>query len=425
MSASARKWKTSFHSTRKSSSIRCSTEQTIKAPFMKVAHSSVAFHDKPRRGTNMANRSKRSFRDDVRWMRRVLDLAQRGNGLASPNPNVGAVLVRGGRLVGQGLHSYEGRKHAEILALEVAGKRARGATLYINLEPCSHTGRTGPCADALIAARVRRVVAAMRDPNPAVAGRGFRKLRAAGIKVEVGLFEGEARRLNEAFARWIRAGVPFVTLKSAMTLDGQLALASARKGKPARWITSRESRADVQRMRHASDALLTGIGTIVADDPLLTDRTGLPRRRPLLRVILDSRLRLPLHSRIVRSARNDVLVMTALPANHRRAKRLNEAGVEVVQLPRKQGRPDLRAVLKELGRRDVLSVMLEAGTELNTAALAANIVDKIVVFQAPRISGRRDLPFAREKVLRARRVGDSNVRRFGPDVCIEAYLREP
>jgi diaminohydroxyphosphoribosylaminopyrimidine deaminase/5-amino-6-(5-phosphoribosylamino)uracil reductase len=410
---------------RKSLSIRFSTEQTIKAPFVKVAHSSVALHDKLRRGANMANRSKRSFRDDGRWMRRALELARRGTGLASPNPSVGAVLVRGGRMVGQGFHSYEGRKHAEILALEVAGKRARGATLYINLEPCSHTGRTGPCADALIAARIRRVVAAMRDPNPAVAGRGFRKLGAAGIQVEVGLFEGEARRLNEAFARWIRAGVPFVTLKSAMTLDGQLALASAPKGKPARWITSRESRAEVQRMRHASDALVTGIGTVLADDPLLTDRSGLPRGRPLLRVILDSRLRLPLHSRIVRGARNDVLVMTALPANHRRAKRLNEAGVEVVQLPRKQGRPDLRAVLKELGRRDVLSVMLEAGTELNTAALAANIVDKIVVFQAPKISGRKDLPFAREKVLRARRVRDSSVRRFGPDVCIEAYLREP
>jgi diaminohydroxyphosphoribosylaminopyrimidine deaminase/5-amino-6-(5-phosphoribosylamino)uracil reductase len=373
----------------------------------------------------MANRSKRSRRDDVRWMRRALDLAQRGTGLASPNPAVGAVLVRGGRMVGQGFHSYDGRKHAEILALEAAGKRASGATLYINLEPCSHTGRTGPCADALIAARVRRVVAAMRDPNPAVAGRGFRKLRAAGIKVDVGLFEGEASRLNEAFARWIRAGVPFVTLKSAMTLDGQLALASPSKGKPSRWITSRESRAEVQRMRHASDALLTGVGTVFADDPLLTDRTGLPRRRLLLRVILDSRLRLPLHSRIVRGARNDVLVMTALPARHPRAKRLNKAGAEVVQLPRKHGRPDLRAVLKELGRRDVLSVMLEAGTELNTAALAANIVDKIVVFQAPKVSGRKDLPFARGKVLRARRVRDSSVRRFGPDVCIEAYLREP
>jgi diaminohydroxyphosphoribosylaminopyrimidine deaminase / 5-amino-6-(5-phosphoribosylamino)uracil reductase len=392
---------------------------------MKVAHSSAALHDELRRGANMANRNRQSLRDDGRWMRRALELARRGTGLASPNPSVGAVLVRGGRTVGQGFHKYEGRKHAEILALEAAGKRARGATLYINLEPCSHTGRTGPCADALIAARVRRVVAAVRDPNPAVAGRGFRKLRAAGIKVDVGLFENETRRLNEAFARWITAGVPFVTLKSAVTLDGQLALAPSPKGKRSRWITSRESRAEVQRMRHASDALLTGVGTILADDPLLTDRTGLPRRRPLLRVILDSRLRLPLRSRIVRSARNDVLVVTALPADHPRANRLSEAGIEVVQLPRKRGRPDLRAVLKELGRRDVLGVMLEAGTELNTAALAANIVDKIVVFQALKVSGRKDLPFAREKALRAKRVRHSSTRRFGPDTCIEAYLREP
>jgi diaminohydroxyphosphoribosylaminopyrimidine deaminase / 5-amino-6-(5-phosphoribosylamino)uracil reductase len=392
---------------------------------MRVAHSSAALHDELRRGANMANRNRRSLRDDGRWMRRALELARRGTGLASPNPSVGAVLVRGGRIVGQGFHKYEGRKHAEILALEAAGKRARGATLYINLEPCSHTGRTGPCADALIAARVRRVVAAVRDPNPAVAGRGFRKLRAAGIKVDVGLFENEARRLNEVFARWITAGVPFVTLKSAVTLNGQLALAPSPKGKRSRWITSRESRAEVQRMRHASDALLTGVGTILADDPLLTDRTGLPRRRPLLRVILDSRLRLPLRSRIVRSARKDVLVVTTLPADHPRAKRLSKAGIEVVQLPRKRGRPDLRAVLKELGCRDVLGVMLEAGTELNTAALAANIVDKIVVFQAPRVSGRKDLPFAREKALRANRVRHSSTRRFGPDICIEAYLREP
>ncbi len=252
---------------------------------------------------------------DAIFMDRALELAARGVALASPNPLVGAVLVRDGHVIGEGFHTYEGVRHAEIIALEAAGESARGATLYINLEPCCHTGRTGPCTQALIAAGVARVVAAMADPNPAVAGRGFKQLRAAGIEVSTGLREAEARRLNEAFARWIVSRKPLVTLKSALTLDGQLVLPHAKgeraQGQPAfhkddRWISSPESRAEVQRMRHASDALLTGIGTVLVDDPLLTDRTGLPRRRKLLRVVMDSRLRLPLRSKLVRSADGDV-----------------------------------------------------------------------------------------------------------------------
>ena len=232
---------------------------------------------------------------DQEWMARALALAAQGRGLASPNPMVGAVLVRDGRVVGEGFHTYDGLRHAEIIALEAAGENARGATLYVNLEPCCHTGRTGPCTRALISAGVARVVAAMPDPNPAVSGRGFKELRAAGIRVDCSCTSGsseQARRLNEAFAWWIRRRRPLVTLKTGMTLDGSLVLPKSRNGHQARWITSEISRAEVQRMRHASDAIMTGIGTIVADDPLLTDRTGLPRRRALLRVILDSRLRL-------------------------------------------------------------------------------------------------------------------------------------
>jgi diaminohydroxyphosphoribosylaminopyrimidine deaminase/5-amino-6-(5-phosphoribosylamino)uracil reductase len=202
---------------------------------------------------------------------------------------VGAAIVRDGRVVGEGFHTYQGIKHAEVIALESAGKKSLGATLYINLEPCSHHGRTPPCTKALIAGGVRRVVAAMRDPNPKVAGRGFRQLRAAGIKVEVGLRDLEARQLNEGFARWITARLPLVTLKSAMTVDGAIAWPARARKKSPRWITSRESRKQVQKMRHAHDAVLTGIGTVLADDPLLTDRTKRPRRRALLRVILDSR----------------------------------------------------------------------------------------------------------------------------------------
>ena len=245
---------------------------------------------------------------DEQFLRRALDLARQGIGLASPSPYVGAVIVDShGTIVGTGAYTYDGVKHAEVRALEHAGDRARGGTLYINLEPHSHQGRTPPCTDALIAAGIRRVVASMPDPNPKVSGRGFEKLRAAGVQVEVGGLEAEACRLNEAFTRHIRHGVPLVTLKAAMTLDGKIApppaagLKSAAGIPAGGWITGEAARAHVQQQRHRSDAILVGVGTILADDPLLTDRSGGPRRRPLLRVILDSRLRLPLKSRLVQS----------------------------------------------------------------------------------------------------------------------------
>ena len=280
--------------------------------------------------------------DAEKWMARALALARRGEALASPNPMVGAILVRNGRVVGEGFHAYDGVRHAEVVALEAALGAARGATLFINLEPCCHRGRTGPCTRALMEAGVKRVVAAMRDPNPAVAGKGFRQLRAAGVEVVTGVAEAEAQRLNEAFAVWIRTHRPLVTLKSAMTLDSHMILpdrtGTGRTRSPhqtnrrSRWITSEAARAEVHRMRHASDAILTGIGTVLADDPLLTDRTGLPRRRPLLRVVLDSRLRLPLRSKIVRTAKNDVVVFTAAGTSSARARTLTRAGVEVVNV---------------------------------------------------------------------------------------------
>src|SRR5580658_9851711 len=237
---------------------------------------------------------------DEQFLQRALDLARQGIGLASPNPYVGAVIVDAqGNIAGTGSYTYSGTKHAEVLALEAGGSKARGGTLYINLEPHAHQGRTPPCTDALIAAGIRRVVAAMPDPNPKVSGLGFEKLRAAGIQVEVGRLEAEACRLNEAFARYIRHGIPLVTLKAAMTLDGKIAppragVTNRAGGTPAGgWITGKAARAHVQQQRHQSDAILVGVGTILADDPLLTDRSGNPRRRPLLRVILDSHLRLP------------------------------------------------------------------------------------------------------------------------------------
>ncbi len=386
--------------------------------------------------------------DEQRWMARALALARRGEALASPNPMVGAVLVgasgaplgRKDEIVGEGFHTYAKLHHAEILALEKAGPAARGATLYVNLEPCCHTGRTGPCTRAIIAAGVARVVAAMPDPNPAVASRGFAELRAAGIEVTCGVLEEEARRLNEPFACWITAHRPLVTLKSALTRDGEIFLAEPKRAakissasglRRSRWITSAASRKEVQRMRHASDALLTGIGTVLVDDPRLTDRTGLPRRRPLLRVILDSHLRLRPNSRIVRSARGDVLVFTAAAASNPRADALRRAGVEILPIPSHEGRPDLREVLAELARRDVLSVLLEAGPALNDAALEAGLVDKVRLFYGSQSAARRaSAARSGAKAASRRRPPDlatlsrMRLEEFGPDVAVEGYFHD-
>jgi diaminohydroxyphosphoribosylaminopyrimidine deaminase / 5-amino-6-(5-phosphoribosylamino)uracil reductase len=386
---------------------------------------------------------------DAAFVDRALELAAQGVALASPNPMVGAFLVRDDQIIAEGFHTYEGVRHAEVIALDAAGHKAHGATLYINLEPCCHTGRTGPCTQALIAAGVARVVAAMPDPNPRVAGRGFDQLRAAGIEVGSGLREAEARRLNEPFARWIVSRKPLVTLKSALTLDGQLVLPSRRPaarigarsapnkrirtrspGIPEnqRWISSAESRAEVQRMRHASDAVLTGIGTVLIDDPLLTDRTGLPRRRKLLRVVMDSRLRLPLRSQLVGSADRDVLVFTRASEDSPKARALRRAGVEIVRLSGRGARPGLAEAIEELGRREILSVLLEAGATLNSAALAAGIVDKMRMFYAPKVAGTiqngRRPTAARAPLRTARELQNVTMKTFGADFAIEGYLRD-
>ena len=369
---------------------------------------------------------------DQEFMARALELAAKGRGLASPNPMVGAVLVRDGKIIAEGFHMYDGLRHAEIVALEVAGGKARGATMYVNLEPCSHTGRTGPCSRALIAAGVERVVAAMIDPNPAVAGRGLKELRTAGVRVDCSCTSGacaEARRLNEAFAWWIRKHRPLVTLKTALTLDGSLVLPDSRKGNESRWITSEISRAEVHRMRHASDAIVTGIGTILADDPMLTDRSGLARRRPLLRVVIDSRLRTNTKSQLVRSAKGDVLVFASAGASSARAKKLNALGVEVFSTRSRRGRPDLHAVFEELGRRDILSAMLEAGPLLSQAALEADLVQKVRLFYAPTLVGLGSSlpglrPYRRSRMPRVRELSGLRTENFGPDFAVEGYLRD-
>jgi diaminohydroxyphosphoribosylaminopyrimidine deaminase / 5-amino-6-(5-phosphoribosylamino)uracil reductase len=380
---------------------------------------------------------------DEQFLHRALDLAREGIGLASPNPYVGAVIVdQQGSIVGTGVYTYDGMKHAEVHALESAGDKTRGGTLYINLEPHSHQGRTPPCSDALIAAGIRRVVASMPDPNPKVSGRGFEQLRAAGVQVEIGGLEAEARRLNAAFARYIRQGVPLVTLKSAVTLDGKIAppLASVAKHAPeipaGGWITGEVARANVQQQRHQSDAILVGVGTILADDPLLTDRSGNTRRRPLLRVILDSHLRLPLKSRLVRSlgnesaCKNDVLVFCSSSDKKKKAE-LEARGVRVEQLPLDgpDGRPDFREILRRLGQLEITSVMIEGGSTVNGAALTSGVVDKVFLYYAPKILGAGSVPFAAgtgsHQLDKALQVKHLHLHRFGEDFAVEGYLRDP
>lgn len=356
-------------------------------------------------------------------MAHALELARKGVGLASPNPTVGCVIVRDGAIVGEGFHEYDRGDHAEIVALKQAGGKARGATLHVTLEPCNHTGRTGPCTQAIISAGIARVVAALEDPNPKTCGTGLARLRSAGIEVETAVLEAEAQKLNEAFAYWITTHKPFVTLKSALTLDGQLALPRPRGSKKRRWISGEEARAEVQRMRHASDALLTGIGTILADDPLLTDRSGLPRRRRLLRVVLDTKLRLSPQSRIVQSAENDLLVFTAAPLKSPKARKLQAAGVELLPVQSRSGKIDPQVLLKELGKREIVSALLEAGPRLNGAALAAGIVQKLVVFYAPKLAGYSGVPFLRSPGAALPAFYFRSVGQIGPDMVLEAYLR--
>ncbi|HSM86556.1 MAG TPA: bifunctional diaminohydroxyphosphoribosylaminopyrimidine deaminase/5-amino-6-(5-phosphoribosylamino)uracil reductase RibD [Candidatus Limnocylindrales bacterium] len=378
---------------------------------------------------------------DERCMRQALDLARQGTALASPNPRVGAVVLnRAGKIAGTGFHTYDGVKHGEVLALEQAGAEARGGTLYLNLEPCSHQGRTGPCADAVIAAGIQRVVAAMVDPNPKVSGRGLEKIRAAGIQAEVGLLEAEASKLNEDFARHIRSARPLVTLKSGMTLDGKIAPPPGESSSPSAlgtggatggWITSVEARAHVHELRHQSDAIMVGVGTVIADDPLLTDRTGLPRRRPLLRVILDSRLRLPLESRLVKTAQGDVLVFCSF-AEEKKRRELEARGIRVEQVPlgSRDGRPDLARIAARLGELDITSLLIEGGALVNWAALASGIVDKVFLYYAPKIlAGTGSVPFAAgagfRKMSEAAVVKNVVLHRFGEDFAVEGYLRDP
>ena len=360
------------------------------------------------------------------YMQMALDQAAEGLGHVSPNPMVGAVVVREGRVVGRGHHQRFGGPHAEVHALAQAGAAARDATLYVNLEPCNHTGKTPPCTDTILKAGIRRVVTAMEDPNPLVAGGGHARLRDAGLSVVTGVCATEARRLNEAFVKWIRTRRPFVTLKCAATLDGRLA---TRTG-DAKWVTGPQARAFVHRLRHAADGVLVGVNTVKADDPRLTTRLEQGPGVDPLRIILDTRLSLPLTARLLHQQSSAAtLVVTGPEASAAARAAVAATGAQVVSAPLHQGRIDLTWLMGHLGAMGVASLLIEGGGQVAGAALRGGIVDKLCLFYAPKLlAGDDGVPICagpgpalmRDSLM----VKSIRTQRLGEDLLVEGYLAD-
>ena len=322
-------------------------------------------------------------------MKRALDLARRGNGRTSPNPLVGAVIVNAGRIVGEGYHQKAGAPHAEIHALNAAGANARGATLYTNLEPCCHWGRTPPCTEAVIQAEIAQVYVAEVDPNPNVAGKGIHQLQAAGIAVHVGLCAEEAARLNEIHTKYIQTGKPFVILKTAMSLDGKIATASGE----SKWITAEASRQRGHEIRDTVDAILVGIGTVIRDNPALTTRLRNRSGQDAIRIVLDSRGRTPTDARIFNPGSSaGVIVAVTSDAPPQNIEALREAGAAVIIVPEVNGKVCFKRMMEILGKREITSVLIEGGGEVNASAVAAGVVDKVMCFVAPKLIGGRNAP---------------------------------
>ncbi len=367
---------------------------------------------------------KRTSDHDEHYMRLALRLAAKARGRTSPNPMVGAVLVKGGRVIASGYHHRAGSPHAEALALAKAGKSAAGATLYVTLEPCSHTDkRTPPCAPLVVRSGVKRVVVAMTDPNPRVSGGGIRALRSAGIAVAIGARADEANKLNEAYIKHVTGGMPFVTLKIAQTLDGRIATSRGE----SQWITGAKARKEGHILRSHNDAILVGINTVIKDDPSLTAR--IPGGRDPVRVIVDSRLRIPLDAQVlVQKSPARTIVATLAGAPKVKIKRLRDAGAEVLPVRSARGRVDLRDLMKKLGKMNITSVLAEGGSEINAALLKAGLADKVVLFVAPLLMTGRDSLCAiggvsPVRLSQALRLHEVAVRMIGEDLMIEGYVR--
>jgi diaminohydroxyphosphoribosylaminopyrimidine deaminase / 5-amino-6-(5-phosphoribosylamino)uracil reductase len=363
--------------------------------------------------------------DDEKYMNMALRLAEKAKGRTSPNPMVGAVVVKGGRVIASGYHHEAGKPHAEAIALKKAGTNAKGATLYVTLEPCSHTNkRTPPCTPLVLQSKVKRVVVSMIDPNPRVSGGGIKTLRKEGLEVVTGVLDTAAKKLNEAYIKYITTGTPFVTLKIAQTLDGKIATASGE----SKWITGEKAREEGHRLRNSNDAILVGINTVLKDNPSLTTRiTG---GRDPIRVIVDSRLRIPLNAKVVTqrsSAKTCIATLDTMP-KHKLVKLL-DAGAEILLARGRKGHIDLKYLMKMLGSFGITSVLIEGGAEVNASALKSGIVDKVVMFIAPRLMTGTDSLCSiggKAPVILSRAVMLHNVtsRFVGRDLMIEGYIRQ-
>lgn len=361
-------------------------------------------------------------------MKMVLRLAEKGKGRTSPNPMVGAIITKKGKIIGKGYHRMAGTPHAEIIALEEVGKKARGSTLYVNLEPCCHYDKkTPPCTNAIIQAGIKKVVLGMIDPNPKVSGKGIRLLRNAGIEVVTGILENESKKMNEAYIKYITTGIPFVILKIASSLDGKIATASGE----SRWITGEQSRKMVHRLRSEVDAVMVGIGTVMKDDPMLNVR--LVKGRNPHRVILDPQLKIPLNARVLNSESErlsgaKIYIVTTPDSPNDKIVALKNKGAEIIYADSKDGYIDLILLIKELGRLGITSIIIEGGSETNASALRSGIVDKVMVFLSPKIIGGHDSKGSiggksPDKLANAINLKDMRVKRIGEDILIEGYLR--
>ncbi len=357
-------------------------------------------------------------------MRRALELAGKAAGRTSPNPMVGAVMVKNGRVIAEGYHKKAGRPHGEIEALRKAGKRARGAQMFVNLEPCCHQGRTPPCTDAIIESGIKEVYVGMRDPNPLVAGKGIRQLKRAGISVHSGLLKSECQRLNEVFVKYIQTGIPFVTLKSALSLDGKIATSTGE----SQWITGPEARERVHRMRDQIDAILVGAGTVLKDNPRLTTRLKKGKGHNPARVILDARAEIPLSARVFLHAKQErVIYVTTSKASAVRVNRLKDRGIEVQVLSGRGSHISLIKLIKLLGQVGIASVLLEGGGGINASALKEGVVDKVVLFLAPLIIGGDSAPgvvggSGIKHLKQALPIKNLTVTPVGADWMVEGYL---
>jgi diaminohydroxyphosphoribosylaminopyrimidine deaminase/5-amino-6-(5-phosphoribosylamino)uracil reductase len=357
--------------------------------------------------------------DDEKFMCLAIELARKAKGRTSPNPMVGAVIVKDGEIVGTGYHQKAGTPHAEIHAIRDAGEKAKDATIYVSLEPCSHYGRTGPCTQAIISAGLSRVVMAMMDPNPRVNGKGKSILESHGISVTNGILENEARKLNEFFIKYITTGLPFVILKTAMTLDGKIATHSGK----SKWITSEDSRKLVHQIRDEVDAIMVGIGTVIKDDPSLTTRLLDGNGRDAMRIILDSHARIPLDSKILNLNSNaKTIVAITSSAPQERIEQIKQHA-DILTISEKDGKIDLQELMKKLGQMEITSVMIEGGADVNASALKAGIVDRVMFFIAPKLFGGKDAPSpiggdGIDEPSEAIKLKDMSVERIGEDILI-------